>query len=157
MVILICGKICCGKTTYARRLCREEKAALLSADEIMLSVFGPYAGERHDEYAAGVRQYLLHKAAELDALGVNTVLDWGFWTKEGRREARTFFQNRGIPCVLHYLDVDDETWRARVKKRNAAVLAGETEDYYVDDNLAAKFAARFEMPDSAEADVWVRG
>lgn len=157
MVILICGKICCGKTTYARRLCNEKKAALLSADEIMLSIFGLYAGERHDEYAAGVRRYLFRKAAELDALGVNTVLDWGFWTKDGRREARAFFADRGIPCALHYLDVDDETWRARVAKRNAAVLAGETEDYLVDDNLAAKFSARFEMPAPEEADVWVRG
>jgi uridine kinase len=31
-VILICGKICSGKTTYAKRLLCENKAVLLSTD-----------------------------------------------------------------------------------------------------------------------------
>ncbi len=49
-VFLICGKICCGKSTYAKRLQAENNAVLLSVDEIMLAVFGLYAGEKHDEY-----------------------------------------------------------------------------------------------------------
>ena len=156
MVILICGKICCGKTTYARRLCRETGAALLSVDEIMLAIFGQHAGARHDEYAGHTRQYLLEKAAELERLGIGTVLDWGFWTKEGRREARAFFKSRGIPCAFHYLDIDDDTWHARLEKRNAAVQAGEAQDYFVDENLAAKFAARCERPSPDEIDVWTQ-
>ena len=34
-VYLICGKLCCGKTTYAQKLCKENKAILLSVDEII--------------------------------------------------------------------------------------------------------------------------
>lgn len=155
MVTLICGRICCGKTTYAKKLCREQGAVLLSVDEIMLAVFGPYAGERHDEYAANIRRYLLEKSAELTRAGVDTVLDWGFWTREGRAAARDFFSARGIPCQFLYLDVDEDTWRARVKKRNAAVLAGEAGDYYIDDHLAAKFLSRFEAPERNEIDLWI--
>ena len=35
-VILLCGKICCGKSSYAGRIRKENCAAVLSVDEIML-------------------------------------------------------------------------------------------------------------------------
>ena len=37
-VLLICGKICCGKSTYAKKLKEENNAVILSVDEIMLSI-----------------------------------------------------------------------------------------------------------------------
>ncbi len=43
-VIVACGKPGCGKTTYAKRLCTERSAVLLSADEVMLTLFGGDAG-----------------------------------------------------------------------------------------------------------------
>ena len=64
-VILICGRICCGKTTYAHQLRKKEKAVLLSCDEIMLFVLDEYLGEKHDEYAARTRAYLLQKSQGL--------------------------------------------------------------------------------------------
>ncbi len=57
-VFLICGKICCGKSVYAKRLCIENKAIVLSVDDIMLSLFGLYAGEKHDEYTERLQNYL---------------------------------------------------------------------------------------------------
>jgi predicted kinase len=48
-VILICGKICSGKTTYTKKLIEENKAVLLSCDEITFALFGQYIGEKHDE------------------------------------------------------------------------------------------------------------
>ena len=46
-VILICGRICCGKTTYSKKLCAERNAVLLSVDEIMLSLFDQCCGDMH--------------------------------------------------------------------------------------------------------------
>ena len=48
-VFLICGKICCGKTAYSQRICKEDNAVLLSVDEITLEVLGGNLGENHDE------------------------------------------------------------------------------------------------------------
>ena len=62
-VILVCGRICCGKTTYAHRLAKERRAAVLSVDEVMLAIFGQHCGDMHDTYAARTKQYLLVKAA----------------------------------------------------------------------------------------------
>lgn len=154
--ILICGKICCGKSTYAEKLRLENKAVVLSVDEIMLSIFGQHCGDKHDEYAKKTQKYLFRKSLELVESGIDVILDWGFWQKEKRDAVKEFYVSRNIECELHYIDIGDDTWKARLDKRNNAVLAGETNAYFVDENLAVKFEARFEMPGRDEVDVWVK-
>lgn len=153
-VILICGKICCGKTTYSEQIRKEENAIILSVDEIMLSIFGQHAGEKHDEYANNTQKYLFDKSIEFVNAGVNVILDWGFWTKENRDKAKEFYKSRGIDMEMHYIDICDETWKQRLAYRNAKVEAGQTAAYFVDENLANKFAAIFETPEKEEIDVW---
>ncbi len=156
-VYLICGKICCGKTTYANKICVENNAVLLSVDEITLALFGQHPGDKHDEYVERTEKYLLNKSVELISKDINVVLDWGFWTKAERESAKRFYKSRNIECELHYIDVSDKTWKSRLHKRNNAVLANETSAYYVDDNLAAKFASIFEVPSEDEIDVVCQG
>jgi predicted kinase len=62
--ILICGKICSGKTTYANELIRCKNAVLLSVDEITL-LFGQYLGDKHNEVVEKAKRFLFKKAAEL--------------------------------------------------------------------------------------------
>ena len=154
-VILICGKICSGKSTYAEQMRVQNHAALLSVDEITLALFGQHCGDKHDDYVERTQNYLFDKSLELIEAGINVVLDWGFWMKEERDYAREFYNGRNIECEFHYIDISDETWKARLMKRNSAILAEETSAYYVDDNLAAKFGALFEKPSRDEIDVWV--
>lgn len=156
-VYLICGKICCGKTTYAQKLCKEKNAVLLSVDEIMLALFGQHCGDRHDEYVERTEKYLLNKSMELISKDINVVLDWGFWTKAEREPAKGFYKSRNIECELHHIDISDETWKSRLHKRNNEVFANETSAYYIDDNLAAKFASIFEVPSEDEIDIIYRG
>lgn len=154
-VILICGRICSGKTTYAHQLRCQSKAVLLSIDEVMLSIFGQHCGEKHDEYAARTQQYPFDKSVELIENGIDVILDWGFWTRDSRDAAKAYYTSHGITCRFHYIDVNDATWHARMEERNAAVLEGKTLAYYVDANLASKFATRFEAPSQDEIDVWI--
>ena len=149
-VYLICGKICCGKTTYAQKLCNENNAVLLSVDEITLALFGQHCGDKHDEYVERTEKYLLNKSLELIENKINVVLDWGFWTKAERKAVKEFYKSRNIECELHYIDISDKTWKSRLHMRNNAVLANETSAYYVDDNLAEKFASIFEVPSEEE-------
>ena len=156
-VYLICGKICCGKTTYAQKLCDQNHAVLLSIDEITLALFGQHCGDKHDEYVERTEKYLLNKSMEFINKDINVVLDWGFWTKAERESVKEFYKSRNIECELHYIDISDKVWKSRLHKRNNAVLANETSAYYVDDNLAAKFASIFEMPSEDEVDVIYQG
>ena len=151
-VTLICGKLCSGKTTYAHSLRREQHAVLLSCDEITLALTGLDCGAAFDEIAARTQAYLYDKAAEIVSDGIPVILDWGFWTAQSRAEARAFFDARGIPYTFVYLDIPDDVHRARIAKRNAAVMAGEVLAYYVDEGLARKFEGKFEVPEDWEID-----
>lgn len=155
-VILICGKICVGKSTYAEKIRTESNAVLLSVDEIMLAVFGQYAGEKHDEYVRNVQRYIFDKSLEILWAGADVLLDCGFWTKEHRRYSKEFYGQRGIPCELHYIGIDDEEWRRRIEKRNSAVSAGKADAYYIDENLLKKVEKGYEAPAENEVDVWVK-
>lgn len=155
-VILICGKICSGKSTYAEKLRTQHKAVLLSVDEISLAIFGQYIGEKHDEYVTNIQNYLFLKSLEILESDINVILDWGFWQKEDRDHAKQFYSSRNINTEFHYIDVYDDTWAYRLNKRNAAILAKETSAYFVDENLAKKFGAIFERPTEDEIDVWVK-
>lgn len=155
-VVMTCGELCSGKTTYAKKLQKESKAVILSVDEIMLALFGQDAGEKHDDYVAGIKEYLYHKSLEIINSGIDVILDWGFWTKEERACARSFFGSNGITNEFHFIDIDDSEWRRRIEKRNQNVLAHKSDAYYVDEGLAAKFDSVFERPDPSEIDYRVK-
>lgn len=156
-VYLICGKICSGKSTYAEQLRIQNNAVVLSTDEITLALFGQHCGDKHDDYVERTQNYLFNKSLELIEVGINVILDWGFWMKEERDYVREFYNRRNIACEFHYIDISDETWKARLKKRNSEVIAETTSAYYIDDNLAEKFASIFEVPSKDEIDVITRG
>ena len=156
-VILICGKICSGKSTYAEQLRVQNNAVVLSTDEITLALFGQHCGDKHDDYVERTQNYLFYKSLELVEVEINVILDWGFWMKEERDYAREFYNSRNIECEFHYINISDETWKARLNKRNSAILAKETNAYFIEDNLAEKFASIFEEPSEDEIDVIYKG
>ena len=114
-VYLICGKICSGKSTYAEQLRIQNNAVLLSTDEITLALFGQHCGDKHDDYVERTQNYLFNKSLELIEVGINVILDWGFWLKEERDYAREFYNSRNIECEFHYIDISNETWQTRLK------------------------------------------
>lgn len=154
-VIITCGKICSGKSTYAQRIRKEYKAVILSVDEITLALFGNDVGEKHDEYVEKAEEYLFRKSVEILETGITVVLDWGLWTREERDHARAFYRKHNIPCEIHYLEISDEEWNRRIQKRNADITAGKTSAYIVNEELAEKVRGLFEEPERNEIDIVV--
>lgn len=153
-VYIICGKICSGKTTYAKKLCKENNAILLSVDEIMLSLFDQCCGEKHhQEYERRIKKYLFDKSLEIIEKGFDVVLDWGFWTKEERDATKNFFKSRNIDCQLHYIAVSDEVWEYQLNKRNNEILNNETKAYHLEHSRALYFASMFKAPNDNEVDI----
>ncbi len=153
-VILICGKICSGKSTYADKLRVQNKAVLLSCDEITLALFDQNIGADHDTIVERTQKYLFDKSVEIIETGINVILDWGFWTKEERDFAKQYYRSRNIACKLHYIDISNKIWKVNLSKRNHAIRKENINAYYVDDKLAEKFNSIFELPDKSEIDVW---
>lgn len=155
-VYLICGRICCGKTTYSRKLCSEKNAIMLSVDEIMLSLFDQCCGEKlHQEYEKRIKNYLFDKSLEIIEKGFDVVLDWGFWTKEERNATKEFYKSRNIDCKLHYIEIDNETWEYQLNKRNNEILENKTKAYFLEHTRALEFASMFEKPDMDEVDICI--
>lgn len=154
-VIMTCGNLCSGKSTYAEKLGKELRAVVLSIDEFMTNVLGRELGDMHDEYVRRCEQYLYKKAAETALAGTDVILDWGFWKKAQRGYAREFFRQQGIDCEFHYIAVSNEEWERRIAARNAEVLNGRSDVYYIDSGLLEKFRTMFEEPDRQEMDIWI--
>lgn len=144
-VILIIGKICVGKTTYARQLAARGPAVILSVDDFMLPLFGQRC-ERIEEKLSAVQDCLLRQAAAITSAGLDVILDWGFWSRADRAKAAGFLQRHGIPAEWHYLVIPEEAQRERIATRNREIRAG-LAAYAVSPGLARKCEMLFEEPE----------
>ena len=152
-VILICGKICSGKTWYAKKLSDHNHAVILSTDEVTFDLIENEQGEFYDLFAQRVNLYLRKKAVEIVRAGANVILDWGFWTKEDRREISDFLTTQGIEYEWHYIDIDDVRWEKNIAERNACIEQGtKGPDFYVNDGLLKKLESLFVPPETNEMD-----
>ena len=152
-VIMTCGRICCGKSTYARRLRDERGGVILSIDDLMLALFPEGAGEMHDCYACQTESYLLDLSLEILRGGTDVILDWGLWTREQRDRLREFYRAHNFPCEIHYLRISDDEWQRRIRQRNGSRTDGSS--YYVDEGLLDKVESLFEEPAEDEIDLIV--
>lgn len=154
-VICICGKICSGKSYYAKRLAETEKAVILSTDEVTYDLIDNKQGEFYDAFAKRVNNYLKKKAVEIVKAGANVILDWGFWTKPERNEISQYFNAQKVLCEWHYIDADDDTWHKNIAERNRLIESGNGKyNFYVDDGLINKLLSKFEVPERDEIDIW---
>lgn len=149
-VILICGKICCGKSTYAKQLQKKERAVVLSCDEIMLSLFDEYLGNDHERMSQATQHYLFKKSLEFLEIGVSVILDWGFWTAESRNEARAYYRLHDVQCETHYIDVADSLWFRLIAERNEKTDKNKPQNYRIDHALQQKCLNLFEEPSPEE-------
>ncbi|MGA7123852.1 MAG: ATP-binding protein [Polyangiaceae bacterium] len=133
IVHLICGSTGAGKTTYARALADRVRGVRFSIDEWMANLFladrpdqlsPAWAGER----AARCEVQMWATADGLLARGVDVVFDVGLTKRVHRERFRARAAQVGAASKLHYLDVDPETRRERVKRRNVAGAAFEITD-----------------------------
>ena len=154
-VILICGKICSGKTWYAKKLQQQNPAVILSTDEATFHLIHNEQGEFYNAFAQRVNGYLRIKAVDIIKAGANVILDWGFWTKQDREAISRFLEENGVAWEWHYVDVPGDVWQKNIERRNTAVLAGEGgSDFYVDEGLRNKVLSLFQIPSREEMDVW---
>ncbi len=149
ILFLLCGLPGAGKTTLARELERTHHAFTLNTDAWMVPLFGQHMPrDLFDARLAQVQALQWGVAKRLLALGVNVVLDWGFWTREQRNAARRQGRAWGADVQLYFLDVDIDELRRRLRARTLDLPSSTFE---LDDAALDLFARGFEPPEDDEA------
>lgn len=116
---LIHGYLGVGKTTFAKRLEAELPALRFSHDEWMSRLFGedpPEAefGENHRR-VWDLMETLWPRALRL---GLDVVLDLGFWRRAERDRARELAKAVGAEARLYALSCPNDVAWARIEARN---------------------------------------
>ncbi len=155
-VMAICGKICSGKSYYAKQIKEKENAVILSKDEATYELIDNKQGEFYNVFAERVNKYLMKKAVEIVKAGCNIILDWGFWTKAERQETTKYFNQFGIDVEWHYIDIEQTRWEQLIEERNIKIQSGNGgSDIYVDEGLLNKLLSKIEEPTRDEMDIWI--
>ena len=153
-VIIICGKICSGKSYYSKKLKESLNAVVITPDEITYELINNIQGEFYDIFSEKLIKYLTRKVGEIAKAGANVIFERGLWSHKDRKEIREYYKNNGIDCEIHYVYVDDVTWKRNISERNQRVLVGNGgSDFYLDEGLMKKVESRWEEPGEDEYDV----
>ncbi len=116
---LMVGLPCSGKTTLAKNLEHELPALRLTTDEWHIRLFGQDAEEpEHDARHSLIEALLWNIASRALELGMNVILDFGFWAREEREDYRLRAKQLGAASEVHYLDVAEDELLRRLAVRN---------------------------------------
>jgi predicted kinase len=137
-VYFLCGKIGSGKTTVARRIRAETGAIIFNLDELMEPLFGQTLGrERYVKNVFAVADQILGS-------GLPVIFDFGFWSREERREASERFSGRKTSFL--YCPINDTEQRKRVFQRNSSA----DKTYSFTEEQLSFLNAFFEEPSASE-------
>ena len=154
-VIIVCGKICSGKSYYSKSIKDSLNAVIISPDEATYELINNEQGEFYNAFSERLNKYLTKKVGEIAQAGANVIFERGLWTKKDRENIKEYYYNNGIECEIHYISVDDETWRKNIDERNKRIENGNGgSDFYLDEGLLKKLESKWEEPSKDEIDVW---
>jgi predicted kinase len=138
-VHLIFGPVGAGKTTYGRTLAAERRAAFFCVDEWMATLFmmdapSPLTLDWALPRTMRCDQQIWSVARQLVTIGVDAILELGFFKREQRTRIRELATAAGIAIESHVLEVSREVRRERVRLRNqgSATYTVEVDDAMFD-------------------------
>ena len=76
-------------------------------------------------------------------LGMNVILDYGFWAREEREEYRLRAKQLGASSEVHYLDVSEDELLRRLEKRNSRPPQ---ESFLISEEAMEPWIAFFQKP-----------
>ncbi|MEG2428960.1 MAG: ATP-binding protein, partial [Oscillospiraceae bacterium] len=122
MIYLLCGKVGSGKSTYAEKLKTKTNGFVLSCDDLMLTLFDECIGPvKHQDFLARCKSFLYRQAFELNEIGKDVILDFGFWSENERIEVCKMFNDNGIETKLIYIKSSYQKITNQLEKRNKLV------------------------------------
>lgn len=152
-VIVVCGKICSGKSYYSKKIKDSLNAVIISPDEATYELINNEQGEFYNVFSKRLNDYLTKKVGEIVKAGANVIFERGLWSSKDRKDIKNYYKSVGVECEIHYVYVDDDTWKKNIDERNKRILDGNGgSDFYLDEGLMKKLESLWEEPTSDEYD-----
>lgn len=150
-VYILVGKIASGKTTWAKQKCSEEKAIVLSHDDLMLELSDECEGrEAHVDRACRISKYFAKLCADLVKVGISPILDYGFWTVRERNLIKDELKKLDIPYEMLYITCKETIRIQRLEERNQLLEESDKREYIIPRALRERLDAFFEEPLDSE-------
>lgn len=117
---LLCGKTASGKSTLANSLKTDQAAILLTEDHWLSRLYPDQIHSVADyvKLSRRLREVVGPLVIDMLKAGISVVLDFPANTPADRHWLRSLADTAQASHSLHFLDVDDETCRARLHLRN---------------------------------------
>jgi predicted kinase len=145
---LMVGLPCSGKTTRAKELEDKLFALRLTPDEWQINLFGHDVYDpEHDKRHSLIEARLWQIAARTLSLGMNIILDFGFWAKEERDDYRARAKKLGARSEIIFMDVEEAELMKRVRERNDNLT---NTIAYIPEELMISWIHFFQRPDADE-------
>jgi predicted kinase len=145
---LICGLPGSGKTTLGKRLEISEHALRLSPDEWIAQLLADHGDTAEmDRLRSQVESIQWDVSRRALLLGVNVILENGFWSRFERSNYRQEAKALGADVRLCFLDVPLETLWDRLSHRNSNLPSG---SFHVTEEDLEMWSKWFEPPGDGE-------
>jgi len=116
---LLYGFVGAGKTTFAKKLERELPAVRFTHDEWMARLYGQSPRpEKFGEYYNRIVEVTWQVAVRVLELGSDVILDFGFWSRQSRDNARSRVETVGAKLKLYHVTCPEAIMRRRVLERS---------------------------------------
>lgn len=144
-VILLCGKVAAGKTTYAKEMAKKQRAVILSIDDLVVRLHDHCEG-RAKLFAmeTAIRDYFTGLIVQLIEQDVTCILDHGHWTRASRQQMIEFCQTHDFPLRIVLLECPKDIRLERLQKRNERLLREQERGYVIDAVQLDRFDSWFE-------------
>ncbi len=144
-----------GKTTLARGLEGDFAALRLTVDEWHVRLFGMDVEDRsndadfatHNSRHGAIEALLWETASRVLTLGVDVILDFGFWTRRERDELRAKAHDLGVGFRIHFADAPEEVLLERIRARNSQLPSG---TFHIPEARLKEWMGLFEAPSPDE-------
>ena len=137
-----------GKTTLAKQLESEHHALRLCPDEWIAQILAdPNDGDEMNRLRDIVESVQWDVAKRTLILGMNVILENGFWSQKERFRFRSEAEALGVEVELHFLNVELDELVQRILKRNSNLPVG---TFHVSKDELELWAKSFEPPTETE-------
>jgi predicted kinase len=139
---LIHGFISAGKTTFARKLELQTEGVRFTPDEWIVRLYGVAPPEEDfKDCLANVTRRIWPRALQLLQADIDVVLDFGFWSRVSRDEARQRVRDAGAEVKLYSIECPLDVMRRRTMERSRQLSEGVL---WINAAAFDKLRARFE-------------